>query len=81
MACQTGDPLFAKPMSRTSPCLFFIGPERAGSAAMGSLFCQHFLTENIVDGATPGVAFRHVAKQHANRLPTYVLWKGGNKQA
>lgn len=81
MACETGDSLFAKPMSKTSPCLFFIGPETAGSAAMGSLFCQSFLTENIVDGATPGVAFRHVANQFANRQPTYALWRGGNKQA
>lgn len=80
LACETGHSAFAKDFSKSTSCLFFIGPETAGSGAIGSLLCQHFLVMNIVNGETPGVAFKH-ARDNVNHSPTYALWQRGSKKA
>lgn len=77
LVCKAGRKAFGAVVSRTAICRYFLGPYDAVEGAIASQFCQTFLASHLLNGASPGVAFKQARKAVPRGTTSFRLWLKG----
>jgi hypothetical protein len=76
LVCEAGRKGFGSVVSGTTICRYFIGPFGAVEGAIASQFCQTFLASHLLNGTSPGIAFKH-ARRAVPGGTSFRLWLKG----
>ena len=80
LCCETGKAPFAKTISFSNFCDFFIAPFGSLHGCTASQFAQNYFMRRMLAAETPTTAFKNT-RSHIKNAATFRFWKNGELKA